>query len=163
MTFSISRFLAILMKEFIQMRRDRMTFAMNRWADHCGRPGCRVDGRAGWMLIDRWPWCRCLSRPCRHAGARRRAGCRASGDIGVRQPGRCRWGVTSLGVMPDTDPVIDDAALVDFLMRRARDTAIVHIHPSLRSPRNLRARRWLKSACSRRPVRWLSQWPFAGR
>lgn len=38
-------------------------------------------------------------------------------------------GVTSLGVMPDTDPVIDDAALVDFLMRRARDTARVHIHP----------------------------------
>ncbi len=38
-------------------------------------------------------------------------------------------GVTSLGVMPDTDPVIDDAALVDFLMRRARDTATVHIHP----------------------------------
>lgn len=38
-------------------------------------------------------------------------------------------GVTSLGVMPDTDPVIDDAALVDFLMRRALDTAIVHIHP----------------------------------
>ena len=38
-------------------------------------------------------------------------------------------GVTSLGVMPDTDPVIDDAALVDFLMRRARDTAVVHIHP----------------------------------
>ncbi len=37
-------------------------------------------------------------------------------------------GVTSLGVMPDTDPVIDDAALVDFLMRRARDTAVVHIH-----------------------------------
>jgi len=28
MSFSISRFLAILMKEFIQMRRDRMTFAM---------------------------------------------------------------------------------------------------------------------------------------
>ncbi|MBV6656671.1 MAG: dihydroorotase [Devosiaceae bacterium] len=38
-------------------------------------------------------------------------------------------GVTSLGLMPDTDPVIDDAALVDFLMRRARDTAVVHIHP----------------------------------
>ena len=38
-------------------------------------------------------------------------------------------GVTSLGVFPDTDPVIDDAALVDFLMRRARDTAVVHIHP----------------------------------
>ncbi|MEM6383589.1 MAG: dihydroorotase [Pseudomonadota bacterium] len=38
-------------------------------------------------------------------------------------------GVTSLGLLPDTDPVIDDAALVDFVMRRARDTAIVNIHP----------------------------------
>lgn len=28
MGFSLNRFLAILMKEFIQMRRDRMTFAM---------------------------------------------------------------------------------------------------------------------------------------
>lgn len=38
-------------------------------------------------------------------------------------------GVTGVGLMPDTQPVIDDAALVDFLMRRARDTAIVRIHP----------------------------------
>lgn len=38
-------------------------------------------------------------------------------------------GVTHIGILPDTDPVIDDPALVDFLMRRARDTAIVHVHP----------------------------------
>ena len=30
-------------------------------------------------------------------------------------------------VMPNTDPVIDDAAMVDFILRRARDTAKVHI------------------------------------
>lgn len=38
-------------------------------------------------------------------------------------------GVTTLIVMPNTDPVIDDVALVDFIERRARDTGIVHIHP----------------------------------
>ncbi|MEM6666712.1 MAG: dihydroorotase [Pseudomonadota bacterium] len=36
-------------------------------------------------------------------------------------------GVTTFLAMPDTDPVIDDIALVDFIRRRARDTAIVHI------------------------------------
>ena len=38
-------------------------------------------------------------------------------------------GVTTMIVMPSTDPVIDDAALVDFILRRARDTAIVRIAP----------------------------------
>lgn len=38
-------------------------------------------------------------------------------------------GVTGMVTMPNTNPVIDDAALVDFITRRARDTAIVRIHP----------------------------------
>lgn len=38
-------------------------------------------------------------------------------------------GVTTIVTMPDTDPVIDDPALVDFVLRRARDTAIVRVHP----------------------------------
>lgn len=38
-------------------------------------------------------------------------------------------GVTTIICMPDTDPVIDDAALVDYIERRARDTAIVNVHP----------------------------------
>ena len=38
-------------------------------------------------------------------------------------------GVTSIVTMPDTDPVIDDAALVDFISRRARDTAKVRVFP----------------------------------
>src|SRR5262245_593039 len=38
-------------------------------------------------------------------------------------------GVTTLVCTPNTDPVIDDVALVDFLLRRARDTAIVNVHP----------------------------------
>lgn len=38
-------------------------------------------------------------------------------------------GVTTMIVMPNTDPVIDEPSLVDFVLRRARDTAIVHVHP----------------------------------
>ncbi len=37
-------------------------------------------------------------------------------------------GVTTIVVMPDTNPVIDQVALVDFIQRRARDNALVHIH-----------------------------------
>lgn len=38
-------------------------------------------------------------------------------------------GVTTLVCQPATDPVIDDPAIVDFLLRRARDTGIVRVHP----------------------------------
>lgn len=38
-------------------------------------------------------------------------------------------GVTTMIVMPDTQPVIDDAAIVDYILRRARDTALVRVAP----------------------------------
>lgn len=38
-------------------------------------------------------------------------------------------GVTTIIVMPNTNPVIDDVSLVDFIKRRARDTADVNVHP----------------------------------
>lgn len=38
-------------------------------------------------------------------------------------------GVTTIITMPNTDPVIDDAALVDFVLRRARDTGLVRVAP----------------------------------
>ena len=37
-------------------------------------------------------------------------------------------GVTTIICQPDTSPAIDDPAIVDFILRRARDTAIVHVH-----------------------------------
>ncbi|MFN0217535.1 MAG: dihydroorotase [Hyphomicrobium sp.] len=37
-------------------------------------------------------------------------------------------GVTTMVVMPETDPVIDQVSLVDFIQRRARDNALVHVH-----------------------------------
>jgi len=39
-------------------------------------------------------------------------------------------GVTSLVMMPETDPVIDDVALVDFVRRAARDDAQVRVYPA---------------------------------
>jgi dihydroorotase len=38
-------------------------------------------------------------------------------------------GVTTIICQPDTSPAIDDPATVDFVLRRARDTAIVRVHP----------------------------------
>ena len=38
-------------------------------------------------------------------------------------------GVSTMIVMPNTQPVIDDAAIVDFILRRARDTAMVRVAP----------------------------------
>ena len=38
-------------------------------------------------------------------------------------------GVTTIIVMPNTQPVIDDAAIVDYVLRRARDTAQVRVAP----------------------------------
>lgn len=38
-------------------------------------------------------------------------------------------GVTSLACLPNTDPPVDDPAIVDFLLRRARDRAVVRIYP----------------------------------
>jgi dihydroorotase len=37
-------------------------------------------------------------------------------------------GVTSFIMMPDTDPVLDDIALVEFVQKAARDKAIVNVH-----------------------------------
>ncbi|NRP18640.1 Dihydroorotase [Ensifer adhaerens] len=39
-------------------------------------------------------------------------------------------GVTSFISMPDTDPVIDDIALVEFMQKTARDKALVNVYPA---------------------------------
>lgn len=39
-------------------------------------------------------------------------------------------GVTSMIMMPDTAPAIDDVALVEFVLRTARETALVNIFPA---------------------------------
>lgn len=47
-------------------------------------------------------------------------------------------GVTTVVSMPDTNPAVDDPAIVDYLLRRARDTAVVHIHPAAALTKGLR-------------------------
>jgi dihydroorotase len=39
-------------------------------------------------------------------------------------------GVTSIVVMPDTDPPVDEPSVVDFVLRRARDIELVHVFPA---------------------------------
>ena len=49
-------------------------------------------------------------------------------------------GVTTMIVMPNTAPVIDDAAIVDFILRRARDTAVVRVVPMAAITKGLEGR-----------------------
>jgi len=46
-------------------------------------------------------------------------------------------GITTIICQPDTSPAIDNSATVDFVLRRARDTAIVNIHPMAALTKNL--------------------------
>jgi dihydroorotase len=41
-----------------------------------------------------------------------------------------KGGITSIVTMPDTNPVIDDVALLQFIQRTARDTTDIHVHPA---------------------------------
>ena len=47
-------------------------------------------------------------------------------------------GITTMITMPDCNPVIDDPALVDFILRRARDTAIINVHPMAAATKGLK-------------------------
>ncbi len=49
-------------------------------------------------------------------------------------------GVTSIVMMPDTDPVIDNVALVEFVLRTARDTASVNVFPAAAVTKGLEGR-----------------------
>lgn len=49
-------------------------------------------------------------------------------------------GVTTIICQPDTSPAIDDPATVDYVLRRARDTAIVHVHPMAAITKGLQGR-----------------------
>lgn len=49
-------------------------------------------------------------------------------------------GVTSIIMMPDTQPVIDDVALVEFVLRTARETASVNVFPAAAITKDLAGR-----------------------
>jgi dihydroorotase len=75
-----------------------------------------------------------------------------------------KGGVTSIIMMPDTDPMIDDVALVDFVQRLARDEAVVHVHPGRRPDQGPQGRRDDRvRAAARGRCRVAVQWPPYGR
>lgn len=47
-------------------------------------------------------------------------------------------GVTSMIMMPDTDPVLDDIALIEFVKKTARDKALVNVYPAAALTRGLK-------------------------
>jgi dihydroorotase len=49
-------------------------------------------------------------------------------------------GVTSIVVQPDTDPVIDDPAVADFILRRARDIGLVRVYPAGAATKGLKGK-----------------------
>jgi dihydroorotase len=46
-------------------------------------------------------------------------------------------GVTTIVVQPDTDPAIDEASVVDFILRRSRDIGLIHVYPAGAATRHL--------------------------
>ncbi len=58
--------------------------------------------------------------------------------LGTGSRAAAAGGVTTVACMPNTDPVIDDVALVHFIERRARETAIVKVHPIAAITRGLK-------------------------
>jgi dihydroorotase len=50
-------------------------------------------------------------------------------------------GVTSIVVQPDTDPVVDEPSVADFILRRARDIHLVHVYPAGAATKGCRGER----------------------
>jgi dihydroorotase len=50
-------------------------------------------------------------------------------------------GVTSIVVQPDTDPVVDEPSVVDFIRRRARDIGLVHVYAAGAATKGLEGQR----------------------
>jgi len=50
-------------------------------------------------------------------------------------------GVTSIVLQPDTDPTVDEPAVVDFILRRARDLELVNVHVAGAATRGLEGQR----------------------
>jgi dihydroorotase len=82
--------------------------------------GCQIIDAKGLVLsaglID-------LSAHCGEPGGEHRETLRTASEAAAA------GGVTTIVARPDTDPVTDDPAIIDFLKRRARDKAVVTILP----------------------------------
>ncbi len=59
--------------------------------------------------------------------------------------------------MPDTNPVIDGPAIVDFVLRRARDTACVHVLPAAAITKGLAGKEMTEFGLLQEAARWPSR------
>jgi dihydroorotase, multifunctional complex type len=84
-------------------------------------PGVKVEDCTGLLVVPG------LVDACVHIGE---PGAEHRETIASASRAAARGGVTSMIMMPDTDPVIDDVALVDFVQRAARDQALVNVYPA---------------------------------
>lgn len=98
------------------------------------RPGALPDGcdtidAAGLVLttglVD-------LSAHCGEPGGEHRETLRTASEAAAA------GGITTVVCRPDTDPVTDDPAIIDFILRRARDKAIVNILPAASITKGMR-------------------------
>src|SRR5215470_1252346 len=71
-------------------------------------------------------------------GVIREAGAEYRETIASASQAAAAGGVTTIVCQPETSPVIDDPAIVDFVLRRARDTSIVHVQPMAALTKGLR-------------------------
>ncbi len=63
-------------------------------------------------------------------------------------------GVTTVVAQPNTSPVIDDPAVVDFVLRPRGIPLVQYSCRGARSPRGARGQEMSEIACSRKPARW---------
>ncbi len=85
--------------------------------------------RAGRHRRHRLPRQTGRARPDRHARFIGEPGAGHRETFASASQAAAAGGVTTIICQPDTSPAIDDPATVDYVLRRARDTAIVHVHP----------------------------------
>lgn len=101
---------------------DGKIAAVGAAADNSDRPaGCEPEDCGGLIAVPG------LVDACVHIGE---PGAEHRETIASASRAAAKGGVTSIIMMPDTDPMIDDVALVDFVQRLARDEAIVHVYPA---------------------------------
>ena len=116
---SIRRAISISRRPADRRRRDPRGQARHRRGRRAGRHRGRRLPRPGRR-----------ARPDRHARLHRRAGRRDTARPSpppARPPPPAASPPSSAS--PTPTPAIDDPAIVDFVLRRARDTGIVHVHP----------------------------------
>ena len=103
-------------------------------------PGLFADGvPEGIEVVDCGGHCLCPGLIDIHANLRE-PGAEHQETLATGSQAAAAGGVTTVAALPDTNPPIDEAALVEFVARRARDTAIVNVVPMAALTRGLGGR-----------------------